>query len=1237
MRIELLLLFCLACLVFTAQAAPASEKDALLEQKLKQRKGEGEGKQHKPNKPHHSQRHHHRKHHGLNQLDHASSAKHTRAAPMFNTGAARAAEEAGKRLLPQEHLLSELRGEITAAENDHRQLLKSKKHEMQVEDSLHIATTGKLPPKFPTITRIGSALGLTSAVLNVINIMFAAKTTALATTQFAPPPIPPTLLDTAARWDGNQYTLLPPPSDGKGGFIDLRRRSLIDNTEPKNGAHHNLKKRSLASLTSPSSRAHGRMIKRRKPLTSEEPHSNAEEGDSRKLAKRWVVSAVVGAALGAALAPGFPSMVTGKWKAEVDKPRFDPYNPDILKQNDPFSAAAATPDQPLPMPPLRAPPPRFPLNAPPNLGHIVFPTYANSMQQQPPLDAYSRQNSASGPGYTYGGESSAESTPADTQAVLRKRAVESDAQTDGKHEKATSSSHLDKRFLFSGGPGAKLAGAVTVGSVVPLLYGGVTHARWRTENPRDRDILKDLDDTPTYGAVGVPGHVPGQLATNAMPGYADYIARLQAHQAQQQAAAQATAQRQYLATQAMQLREYQQNRLAQTTTAYTESGGSSEPVLRKRDTVCSQTSHGTECYNNGQTRLDKRGNWLMTGGLALAGLALGYFQSATQFPTDRDEEKDAKKREMKKQQKAEMQAAQQQQEAQGGGGGGGGGGGAGAATGSDPFAGMQISGTPLGSGGGDTSTYAPSYSSSGSGSALAYDGGAGLSGAGAGAGGYASTQKYDATGASGYDSSSSGYGSSATTYSSGNTGASAYGSSSAYGSDSSSAGGSSSLAASLNAAAGYSNSAGGGASSGMLKKRDTSDASEPRANDKARPSSHEQNAPSLSKRTPGFANALTIGGTTLFVGTLLGNLFVSSKQKSKPVPLVTPNADTRGPMVIGGDMYTAYLESKRAGQMAGPGQGGVGGSGLGLATGSPASINDGAAAPAYSPSYGGSSYGGSSYGGGSSSLADTNTYSTASNAATTGNSYPQQDTSGAGGSAAVLKKRSVIKKPSLSADADALRKRSPLGMAAIADAGAAASLLGKAPAMVEAGAGAASLISKAPAMTELGAGAVSKLGAASRLSGLSEYGSSAAGLARGGAFASEAGLGSLGRSSMAAENTYARMFRPGQAGWGSANPATVSSFRGAGGTGGAGVPATLEDLSGSLGRSASSRTGYQGFSQQQIMEAEQRAAMASEKGLAGQGGAGAIPEPKKKGMTGMKAIGIVGAGSGASMMFNGIG
>ncbi|SPO30936.1 uncharacterized protein UTRI_05440_B [Ustilago trichophora] len=1231
MRIELLLFFCLACLAFTAQAAPESEKDALLEQKLKPRQGEGEGegkgKQHKPDKAHHRQ--HHRKHHGSNRLDHASSIKHTRAAPLMGAEATGAAEEAGRRLLSQDHLLDELRNEVTAAENDYRQLLKSRKHEMQVADSLHIATTGKLPPKFPTITRIGSALGLSSAVLNVINFMFAVKSTALATDQFAPPPIPPTLIDTAVRWDGHQHILLPPPSDGKGGFVDLGRRSLNEDTKPKDGAHNNLKKRSLAEPSSLSPHAHRRMIKRKKPLTSEEPQSIAERGDPHKLAKRWVVSAVVGMALGAALAPGLPSMVTGKWKAEVDKPPFDPYNPDILKQKDPFLAAAATPDQALPMPPLQAPPPRFPLNAPPNLGKVIFPSYpntfpgTNNLQQQPPFDAYSRQNNAPGPGYSYGGGSSRSSTPADSQPVLRKRAVESDAKADGKHEKASSPSHLDKRFLFSGGPGSKLAGAVTVGSIVPLVWGSVTHARWRTMNPRDREILKDLDDKPTYGAVGVPGRIPGQLATNAMPGYADYIARLQSYQAKQQATAQAAAQDQYLTTQAMQLREYQQNRLAQTSTAYTSNGASSEPVLRKRDTVCSQSSHGTDCHDNRQTRLDKRGNWLAMGGLILAGLGLGYAQSATQFPTDRDEEKDAKKREMRKQQEAQAQAAQQQQQ-----GGGGypqdpnamGGGGA-----ADPFAGMQISGTPLGSGGGDPSANAPSYPSWGSDSAPAYGGGAGSSGAGAGA--YGSTQIYDTTGAGGYGSSASGYGSSAATYSAGNTGASAYGPSPVYGS-----GGS--LAASLDAAAGLSNSAGGGTSSNRLRKRDTSDASKPLANDKARSSGHKLNVRSLSKRTPGFANALSIGGTTMFVGTLLGNVFVSSKQKSKPVPLVTPNADTRGPMPIGGDMYTAYLESKRAGQMAAPGQGGVGAGGLGMAAGTPASINDGAAAPAYSPTYGGSSYGGSLYGGslysgGGSSLADTSTYSTTSYATTPGSSYPQQDTSGVGGSDAVLKKRSILTKRSLSLDADALRKRSPLG--ALAEVGSAASILSKAPTMLEAGTGAASLLSKAPAMTELGAGAVSRLGAASRLSGLSGYGSSAAGLARSGAYASEVGLSSFGRSSLAAENTYARLFRPGQAAWGSASPAMASSFRGAGG---AGVPATMEDLYATFGRSASARTGYQGFSRQQIMEAEQRAAMAGQKGLAGQEVAGDVPKP---GMDGKKVMSVLGTSAGASMMFNGIG
>ncbi len=176
-------------------------------------------------------------------------------------------------------------------------------------------------------------------------------------------------------------------------------------------------------------------------------------------------------------------------------------------------------------------------------------------------------------------------------------------------------------------------------------------------NPRDRDILKDLDDTPTYGAVGVPGRIPGQLATKAMPGYDAYLAQIQAEKDN----AAAMLQRQRLAAQSADVTQMQQMRL---NPANDGSGGGStaaldtEPVLRKRD-VCplkKAVSHPTHPHH----QLEKRGNWLMGGAFAVAGGLLGYVQSATQFPTDRDEEKDKRKAEMKKaaeeQQQAQMQA-----------------------------------------------------------------------------------------------------------------------------------------------------------------------------------------------------------------------------------------------------------------------------------------------------------------------------------------------------------------------------------------------------------------------------------------------------------------------------------------------------------------------------------------------------------------------------------------------------
>ena len=139
MRFELCFLLSLACLAFTAQAAPSSAKNALLEQKLEQRSGQGEQHQSKDSR----QRHHHQQKH------HRARANQKRNVPQAGL---RTAEEAASHLVPQEHLLSDLNAEIAGVENARRMQSKNKKHVMQVEDSIHIAKTGKSPPKFPVIT-----------------------------------------------------------------------------------------------------------------------------------------------------------------------------------------------------------------------------------------------------------------------------------------------------------------------------------------------------------------------------------------------------------------------------------------------------------------------------------------------------------------------------------------------------------------------------------------------------------------------------------------------------------------------------------------------------------------------------------------------------------------------------------------------------------------------------------------------------------------------------------------------------------------------------------------------------------------------------------------------------------------------------------------------------------------------------------------------------------------------------
>lgn len=145
MRVDLLLLFCLACLTFTAQAAPDSAKDALRSQKLKQSRS-NEGRRQRSNRKHHPHRHE------------QSSQEHSRhpdlvARRLENRGvSAGGAEQAVSHIAPQDDLVADLRAKILGVEEARREKAKQRLHEMQVEDSIHMAKYGKAPPKFPTIT-----------------------------------------------------------------------------------------------------------------------------------------------------------------------------------------------------------------------------------------------------------------------------------------------------------------------------------------------------------------------------------------------------------------------------------------------------------------------------------------------------------------------------------------------------------------------------------------------------------------------------------------------------------------------------------------------------------------------------------------------------------------------------------------------------------------------------------------------------------------------------------------------------------------------------------------------------------------------------------------------------------------------------------------------------------------------------------------------------------------------------
>ena len=154
MRVELLFFFCLACLAFTAQAAPASARNALLEQKLARRRAEDTSHDSKHDRHNrHPRQHPVKASHG----HHGSGPKRARSA-----GAeAGVVEEAAARLrgagtgstakhVPE--VETGLHDKLNKIESSYREKEKIRKHEIQIEDSIHVAKYGQTPTKFPLIT-----------------------------------------------------------------------------------------------------------------------------------------------------------------------------------------------------------------------------------------------------------------------------------------------------------------------------------------------------------------------------------------------------------------------------------------------------------------------------------------------------------------------------------------------------------------------------------------------------------------------------------------------------------------------------------------------------------------------------------------------------------------------------------------------------------------------------------------------------------------------------------------------------------------------------------------------------------------------------------------------------------------------------------------------------------------------------------------------------------------------------